>query len=69
MPEYLYEVPVNGTRPPEPRKVIKETSKIYVLEGITDTRVLKRTMCNRFLRWFSNAETAQEYYNSIVYNT
>lgn len=69
MLEYLYEVPANGTRPPEPRKVIKETPKIYVLEGITDTKVLKRTMCNRFLRWFSNTETAQEYYNSIVYNT
>ena len=69
MLKYLYEVPANGMHPPEMRKVIKETPKLYILEGITDTRVLKRTMRNRFLRWFSNAETAQEYYNSIVYNT
>ncbi len=71
MQEYLYEVPVNGTRIPEMRKVIKETPKMYILEGIVDTRVRKSTMCNRFLRWFTHYETAKAYYNSVkfVYNS
>lgn len=65
MLEYLYEVPVNGTHPPEMRKVIKETPKLYILEGITDTRVLKCMMCNRFLRWFTTEDAANEYYVTI----
>lgn len=65
MATYLYEVPINGTRPPERRCIIKETSKLYILDGIVDTHVRKNTMCNRFLRWFTTEETANEYYATI----
>lgn len=33
MQEYLYEVPVNGTRIPEMRKVVKETPQDVYLRG------------------------------------
>lgn len=65
MQEYLYEVPINGTHPPEMRKVIKETDRMYILDGVVDTHVRKSIMNNRFIRWFTHYEEAQTYYNSV----
>lgn len=65
MQTHLYEVPVNGTRQPEARRIVKETHKLYILEGIVDTHVRKTTMCNRFLRWFLTEAAAAAYYTSI----
>ena len=65
MPEFLFEVPQNGTDSVRIRKVIKETKGMYILEGVVDTHVRKKTMCNRFLRWFTHEETARAYYNTV----
>ena len=69
MSEFLFEVPINGTDNVRVRKVIKETNKMYILEGIVDTHVRKSAMCNRFLRWFTNEETAHAYFNTIKANS
>ena len=68
MTQYLYQVAKNGTYPPELRHVIKETPRMYILDGITDTHVPKRTMCNRFYQWFTHEEAAQAYYNTVKPN-
>lgn len=68
MIKYLYQVPTNGTYRPELREVIKETPRTYILKGIVDTRVPKRTMSNRFYRWFTHEEAAQEYYATVKPN-
>lgn len=65
MPKYLYQVATNGTCPPELRRVIKETARTYVLDGLLNTRVPKRTMSSRFYRWFTHEESAQEFYSTV----
>lgn len=69
MPEFLFEVPINGTDSVRMRKILKETKGMYILEGIVNTHVRKKTMCNRFLRWFTHEETARAYYNTIKVNS
>ena len=69
MPEFLFEVPINGTDSVRTRRIIKETKGMYILEGIVNTHVRKATMCNRFLRWFVHEETACAYYNTIKANS
>jgi hypothetical protein len=65
MTEYLYQVATNGTCPPEKRRIVKETPKTYILDGVVSTRVLKRTMCSRFYRWFTQNSAAQTYYVTV----
>ena len=69
MPEFLFEVSINGTDSVRTRRIIKETKGMYILEGIVNTHVRKATMCNRFLRWFTHEETARAYYNTIKANS
>ncbi len=69
MPEFLFEVPTNGTDSVRTRRILKETKGMYILEGCVDTHVRKATMCNRFLRWFTQEEPARAYYNTIKANS
>ena len=64
---YIYGVALNGTSAVITYPVIKETPKTYVLDYYGKT-VRKATMSDRWERYYTNKEEAEEFLSTLLYN-
>ena len=59
---FIYSVAKNGLVPVQKNRVVKETPKTYILDTIVDKRVLKSTMSNNYVCFFTDEKEAKAYY-------
>ena len=67
MIDYIYGVALNGTSVVITYPVIKETPKTYILDYYGKT-IRKATMSDRWERYYTNKEDADEFLATLLYN-